>query len=162
TWMTAAIGLGSAQLQQGRIEEASQTLEPLQTARDVPPAYWILISQVRLAKQLKLPEADRNWAEIEKALAKAGAKSVEASIVRAGMLVGKGDYATAKTILDKVLTALPPDEKQNAKLALQCAEAVVVQPARDYRDAIWLSRFHQAAGDNAKAETLLQSALEQA
>jgi tetratricopeptide (TPR) repeat protein len=42
------------------------------------------------------------------------------------------------------------------------AEAMVTLPPRDYRDAIWLSRFYQAAGDNARAEAMLRFGIDQA
>src|ERR1019366_1843762 len=70
-WMTANVGLSQALFANGRIEEASQTLEPLQSAKDLPAEYWILLSRARLYQQMRLPEAERRWNTVEEALAKA-------------------------------------------------------------------------------------------
>jgi tetratricopeptide (TPR) repeat protein len=53
-------------------------------------------------------------------------------------------------------------EKQYAKLALKRAEQAVALPPRDYRDALWLARIYQAAGENVKAGALLRDSLDQA
>ncbi len=50
-------------------------------------------------------------------------------------------------------------DKQSAKVALRRAESGVTMPIRDYRDALWLSAICQAAGESARAEELLTSAL---
>jgi tetratricopeptide (TPR) repeat protein len=159
-WLPGNLGLGAAYLRQGRIDEARQTLEPLRTAKDLPNAYWTLLAQERLTWQMKQPASERRWTEVEEALKKADARSVEASVTRAGMYVGRGDTTSAKAVLDQLQAS--GLDKQAAKLALPWAEAAVVQPPRDHRDAVWLARFYQAAEDNVKAEALLRSALEQA
>ncbi|MSU78974.1 MAG: hypothetical protein EXS16_12875 [Gemmataceae bacterium] len=50
-------------------------------------------------------------------------------------------------------------DKQSTKVALRRAESAVTMPIRDYRDALWLSAICQAAGESARAEELLTSAL---
>ena len=164
TWMTANVGLGAALLNTGRIEEANQTLEPLRTAKDLPTGYWILLSRARIYRQVRLPEADRSWNEVEEALAKADAKGVETPIVRAEMLAARRDFAGAKVILEKARTEHRGDPllKEYAQLTLKRAEQAVGLPPRDYRDALWLARLYQAAGENAKAEVMFRVGLDQA
>jgi tetratricopeptide (TPR) repeat protein len=50
-WLPANLGLGSAYFRQGRIEEASQTLEPLRTMKNLPEDYWLLLREVRRAQR---------------------------------------------------------------------------------------------------------------
>jgi cellulose synthase operon protein C len=50
-WMTANLGLATALLNNGRFEEASQTLEALRKVRDLPPEYWILQCRVELYRE---------------------------------------------------------------------------------------------------------------
>jgi len=52
-WMTANLGLATAFLTNGRIEEASQVLEPLRTAKDLPAEYWILQRRVQFHRELR-------------------------------------------------------------------------------------------------------------
>jgi hypothetical protein len=87
------------------------------------------------------------------------------------------EYSKAETELAKYEQKLPltPDlarlgaevavgmrDRQFAKLAVKRAEIAVTLPTRDYRDALWLARIYQAAGENAKAEALLRESLDQA
>jgi tetratricopeptide (TPR) repeat protein len=53
-------------------------------------------------------------------------------------------------------------DERYAKVAAARAELAVTKPIRDYRDALWLARIYQAAGENAKAESLFEDTLEQA
>ena len=92
TWTVALVGLGAALLGNGRVEEASQTLEPLHVSKDLPAGYWGLLARSRISRQLRLPEAQRHWDDVEDALnaaGKAAPKSIEVSAVRAEMLVAQ-------------------------------------------------------------------------
>ncbi|MBI1831499.1 MAG: tetratricopeptide repeat protein, partial [Planctomycetes bacterium] len=92
-----------------------------------------------------------------------------------GLLVQRGGYAKAETELAKYEQrwALTPEvarfgaeialglrDKRYANLAVKRAELTL--PARDYRDALWLARIYDAAGETAKAEALLRRSLEEA
>ena len=120
TWIIANVELGAALLNNGRIEEASQALEPLRTAKGLPAGYWILLSRCRLYRQLRLPEAERRWDELEESLGqavKAEPKSVVAATVRAEILAACRDFAGAKAVLEKTRAEHPGDN------TVWCAQA---------------------------------------
>src|ERR1019366_7830183 len=88
-----------------------------------------------------------------------------------GLLLQRREFGKAETELAKyeekwALTndlahlgaeiALGMRDKQYAKLAVKRAEQAVTLPTRDYRDALWLARVYQAAGEVSKAEALLR------
>jgi tetratricopeptide (TPR) repeat protein len=141
TWITANVGLGLALLNNGRLEEGSQTLEPLRTMKDLPAGYWILLSRTRLYQQMRLPEAERRWNAIEETLAKADPKSVEALSVRAEMLAARRDFAGAKTMLEKSKAEHPAD------VTLWCALADLAARQHRFDDAEKI--LEQAAADKA-------------
>ena len=160
TWLTANIELGAALLNNGRMEEASQTLEPLKTVKDLPASYWTLLSRARLQGQLRLPEAERRWAEVEEALDRADQAEPlggDPSAIRAEMLAARRDYDGAKSMLEKAVVRDP----QYARLFLKQASQAGAQP-RDYRDVLWLARIADAAGEHAEAEKLLRKCLDDA
>ena len=112
TWMTACVGLGAALLDNGRVEEAIQALEPLHTAKDLPAGYWILLSRARLYRQLRVPTTERRLDDVEEALTEAARvepKSVEIATMRAEMLAARGDFAGARAELEKTRTERPDD-----------------------------------------------------
>ena len=120
TWLVASVGLGAALLDNGLIEEASQTLEPLLKSSDVPAGYWVLLTRSRLARQMRLPQEQRRWDEVEAALTKAGEtepKSADVSAVRAELLAAQRSFDEAKAALEKALAEHPDD------IAVWCALA---------------------------------------
>ncbi len=120
TWMVANVGLGGALLGVGRIDESRQTLEPLRTATDLPAGYWILLSRVRLARQMRLPEAERRWDEVEAALTEADKlepNRLAAAMARADLLAARRDFAGAKTTLEKARAEQPDDSAVWSALA---------------------------------------------
>src|SRR5262249_14328597 len=58
--------------------------------------------------------------------------------------------------------ALAMREPHFAKLALKRARQAVGDQPRDYRDALWLARFCDAAGEHADADKLLLKCLDEA
>ncbi|MBI2804433.1 MAG: tetratricopeptide repeat protein [Planctomycetes bacterium] len=100
-WAPAGIGLGEALLSAGRVEDASQTLEPLQVARDLPNGYWSVLARCRLNQQMRLPAAKRAWEPVEAALQRTDATSVAAILVRADYLSARGDFKAAEALLGK-------------------------------------------------------------
>ena len=107
TWMTANIGLAEALLSHGRLDYASQLLEPLVSAKDLPAGYWILISRCRLHVQMRLPEAERRWDRIDEALtraAQAEPNGIAAAMARAEMLAARKNYGEAQVVLNKLRT----------------------------------------------------------
>ncbi len=56
--------------------------------------------------------------------------------------------------------ALGSRDKLSAKTALRRAELAVATPIRDYREALWLASICLAAGESARAESMLTTALD--
>ena len=54
-WLVANLGLATAYLDNGRVEEASQTLEPLRTVEGLPAEYWTLQRRLQLYRNLRGP-----------------------------------------------------------------------------------------------------------
>lgn len=132
TWLAASVGLGAALLSVGRVEEASELLEPLRSASNVPPSYWVLLSRCRLAREMRLPEAERHFKEVEEALtvaAKESPKSAEVAIARANLLAAQGEFAAAKSLLESTRTEHPDD------LAVWCARAELAARQERFADA---------------------------
>jgi tetratricopeptide (TPR) repeat protein len=148
TWMTANVGMGAALLNIGRVEEASQTLEPLRTSRDLPRGFWILLSRTRLAQQLRRPEAERRWTDMEAALAeaeKAEPKSVAVPIARGELLAARRDFVGAKLLLEKTQEEYPDD------LAVWCARADL---------SAWQGRHDEAEQTLEQAQSVIGDRLE--
>jgi Tfp pilus assembly protein PilF len=93
------------------------------------------------------------------------------------LLVARRDYGAAEAEILKFerLAPLPKElarvgaevamglrDERYAKVAAARAELALTKPIRDYRDALWLARIYQAAGENAKAESLLKDTIEEA
>lgn len=110
TWAVAGIGLGAALLTTGRIDEALQTLEPMQTASELPASYWSLLARARLYRQQRLPVQQRRWDEVEDALTKAAAAApgnTETPIARAELLAARGAIGDATKVLEKARAEHP-------------------------------------------------------
>ena len=117
SWTVANVGLAAALLNNGRLEEAGQALEPLRATKDLPAEYWLLLSRALIYRQLRLPESERRWDAVEEALGKSDPKSVETSTVRAEMLTARGDFAAAKAVLEKARIDHPADVSLTCALA---------------------------------------------
>jgi tetratricopeptide (TPR) repeat protein len=118
TWMAANLELGAALLNYGKVDEASQALEPLKTARDLPVGYWMLVSRTRLAQELRLPEAERRWEDVDEAIAqagKAGPRSVEVEVLAGTIREMQGKRQEAIAIYTR---ALELNDSQGRALAL--------------------------------------------
>ena len=116
-WTVANVGLAAALLNNGRLEEAGQALEPLRAAKDLPTEYWLLLSRALIYRQMRLPEAERRWDAVEEALGKADPKSVETAAVRAEMRMAHGDFVAAKAVLEKARLDHPADVSLTCALA---------------------------------------------
>jgi tetratricopeptide (TPR) repeat protein len=148
-WMTANLGLAETLWQQGRVEEASQVLEPLATRKDVSAAYWFLLTHCRLGMQMRLPESERRFDAVEQAFAHAGKlepKAAALPLVRGELMVAQKNYAGAQQVLDQARAAHPDSAdlwcarahlavlQQNDDEAERILEQALQQPA--LRDAI--------------------------
>mgnify|MGYP002784730987 CR=1 FL=1 len=143
TWIIVSLGLGEACLNNDRVDEASQALEPLQNA-DVPPSYWLLLGRVRLRLQMALPTTDRDWSGVEAALDTAQSKKASSpllAILRAELLIARRDFAAAEAILTKAQAEHADD------LGLWCArvDLAVLRGRIDEADQMLrdaATRFH--------------------
>lgn len=132
TWVTANVGLAEALLGNGRIEEASQVLEPLESAKHLPLGYWVLLSRCRLYVQMRSPESDRRWDSIEAALKRAAQddpQGIAPQLMRAELLTARKDYAKAQGVLNEARAAQPD------KVAVWCALAELAVLQKNFDEA---------------------------
>jgi predicted Zn-dependent protease len=110
TWTLARFGLGAALVSSGRLDEALAELRLVQTAADAPPELWSVLARALLWKNLRLPEKQRNWAEVDDAIDQVAAKTpgaAEPSWLRAEVLAAQGEYGAARDLLEKTQAAHP-------------------------------------------------------
>jgi tetratricopeptide (TPR) repeat protein len=104
-WVMANVGLGAALLDNGRLEEASQILEPLRKSKEAPAGVRTLLARCRLYGQARLPETKRQWDNVEEALAEAAQAEptgIDVPLLRAELLTLKRDFDGANAVLEKV------------------------------------------------------------
>lgn len=135
TWMLANVELGATLLNHRQLAEACQALEPLRTAKDLPPGYWILLSRARLYAEMRLPAAQRHWEGVEEAIdqaAKATSKIAEILVLRAELAAAVRDFAGVRDYRDALLLArlyqLAGDPASADKLFRQALEKAPATP----------------------------------
>ncbi len=104
TWPPASIGLASALLSRGRADEACRTLELVRSAKNLPASYWTLLARGQIARQMRLPEGERNFDAVEEGLEnaeKSGPPTVDLTLAHAELLAARGDVAGAQALLEK-------------------------------------------------------------
>jgi tetratricopeptide (TPR) repeat protein len=129
TWMMANVELGAALLNNHRLGEAIQALEPLHTAKDLPAGYWILYSRARLLAQMRVPAAERRWERVEELIGqaiKAEPKNTETLVLRAELATARADFAGVRDYRDALSLArfyqLAGDPASADKLLRQAVE----------------------------------------
>jgi len=109
-WVPARAGLAAALASAGQIDEALREQRQIAARPGAGARERIRLTQWLLAKNLRLPEAQRDWAEAEKALDEAAEATPEAAepvIVRAEMLVAQGRADAAAEVLRKARDKTP-------------------------------------------------------
>lgn len=100
-WATARLGLGAVLLDAGRPDEAAAELDAVAGTGTPPPEYWTLLARARLARTLRQPVEQRQWSEVEDALARAPARdAIEVALLEAEMRAARADLAGARAVLE--------------------------------------------------------------
>lgn len=157
-WVTANLGLGEAYLNNGRIDDAAVALEPLRNAKDLPAGYWILLSRARLYRQMRLPEAERNWSDVDSAINRAAEEKdagLAVTFVRAELLAARKDYAAAEKLLARARLEHPGD----ATIWCALADLAARQDRLDDADKILADAVQHDALKNAVELRLAQCRL---
>ena len=125
TSLAARVGAASALIAAGKPDEALQEFEIVATAipRERLPAIpqvWNPLLQLRVASQMKRPSADRDWSMIDDLLdmlqESADISDAQIAMLRADVLVRKGEAATAEQLLSAAAEANPKEPQLVAAL----------------------------------------------
>jgi tetratricopeptide (TPR) repeat protein len=124
--LAARVGAASALIAAGKPDDALQEFEVVATAipRDrLPtiPQVWNPLLQLRVAAQLKRPAADRDWSAIDALLdvlqESADISDTQIALLRADVLMRKGEAAAALELLETAAEANPQEPQLLAALA---------------------------------------------
>jgi tetratricopeptide (TPR) repeat protein len=106
----ARLGLGSALLAVGRMNEAIGEYWRLVKLPDVPEDGWTALAQALLLRNLKLPPEQQDWREVEDALEQAARRNPDAVpviLLRANPLAARSRLDQARDLLEKARTKQP-------------------------------------------------------
>ncbi|MFM8435197.1 MAG: tetratricopeptide repeat protein [Planctomycetia bacterium] len=126
TSLAARVGAASALIAAGKPDEALQEFETVAAA--IPrdrlasiPQVWNPLLQLRVAAQAKRPAADRDWATIDALLdtlqESADITDTQIALLRADVLVRKGEATAATELLETAVEANPQEPQLLAALA---------------------------------------------
>ncbi len=129
---SARLGVVSGLLQQGRVEAALIECRQLIKLPRVPVLSWILYTRLLMAENYRRLPAQRQWEAIDEALRHAEAatpKSDELVVLRAEVLLARGDAAGARKVLEE-------GKNHNPRKAIyRTALAQLAQHERRWSDA---------------------------
>jgi predicted Zn-dependent protease len=172
----ARVGLGAALLEAGKVEEALAELQQVADAAAPPAEVWPLLARVLLVHNLLLPESERAWAALDRALERAGQDTPDAPQIltlRAEALAARGRPEQALASLAGAEAARPKEILVRAALAdlacrqgkLDVARAALERARRELGDSLELrlARLRLAlALDPVEARTALKEVGEEA
>ncbi len=145
----ARLGLGASLLAAGNVEDAVRELRAVADG-DAPPAQvWPVLARALLARNLRLPEGDRDWDALEQALGRAekGAPDdPEVAILRAEVLSARAAPERARALLEVARAARPNEIRFRTALAdlarregkIEQAREILDQARRDLGDSLGL------------------------
>ena len=139
TSLAARLGAASALLAAGKLEDATEEFELV--ARAIPkdrlpaiPQLWSPLLQLRVAAQMERPVADRDWSSVDELLEllqqSPGISSTQMALLRADILVRKGEAEAAADLLDDATKADPNEPQLWAGLAALDLQRAGVTQAR--------------------------------
>lgn len=143
TSLAARVGAASALIAAGKPDEALQEFETVAAA--IPrdrlasiPQVWNPLLQLRVAAQAKRPAADRDWATIDALLdtlqESADITDTQIALLRADVLVRKGEATAATELLETAVEANPQEPQLLAALATLALRENDVERARAILD----------------------------
>ena len=100
--MPALVGLAENKAKTGQIDEALEDYRLILKLRNAPPSASLRFARLLYKKNMDLPEPERNWEQVERALdhaARTNPETSEVAILRAKVLVAQDSVARAVTLL---------------------------------------------------------------
>jgi tetratricopeptide (TPR) repeat protein len=136
----ARAGMGSALLALGRFDEAYEFLKQAtkesttkQGNQEVPAEAWTDLTRCLLLRNLRRPEKERNWVEVNLAFEQAAhhqPRSVETVILQAEIAAAEKNFDPARKLLEAAQLDFPKS------VALECALADLLLRQRDFAGAL--------------------------
>ncbi len=129
----ARLGLGATLLAAGAAAEAVTELRAA-AARGAPPEVWPLLGRALLLRNLRTPARQRDWKEVETALAraeKASPGSPQVVLLRADLAAASGESDRAAALLEEASAARPGEPAYWIALADLAARQGRTDRARD-------------------------------
>jgi tetratricopeptide (TPR) repeat protein len=165
----ARLGLVSALLQQGRAERALEECRALVGLTRPPVAGWLILTRLLVLENFRRPAPQRQWQPVEDALRRAAAAAPDSDdvvIVRAQVLLARGDAGAARKVLEEARTQRPRKAVYRTALAELAqhegrwadAEAILREAVAELGDGVEL-RLAQARLRAARAGAGLREAL---
>jgi cellulose synthase operon protein C len=162
--VTASLGMASALVAMGRNGEALDTYGKL--VHSVPGVRLEMV-RLLLLETLRLPSSQRQWQEIDRLLEQAALVKPELEdlpLLRADVLVGKGDDSSARAVLVAGREKNPGQVRLRVALALledrlgkaEAARAVLDEAGRKFGDVVelrlaWVRHWARQEGSESKA-----------
>jgi tetratricopeptide (TPR) repeat protein len=106
----AHLGLATALLAAGKSDEAVSTYRHLSRIPRPPEAVWVLLGRALFQRNLARPPAQREWGEIDQALARADeheSQAAAAAVLRTDVLLARGRPDEALRALDEARERRP-------------------------------------------------------
>lgn len=159
----------------GRIEEALGECQRMMADAAAPPAGWLLLAQLMVSQNLRLPLDQQQWKEIDSVLdraAQAAADSVEVTFLKAETLLARQDRQAAHQTLERARAKQPHQEGlwlASVDLALrdgkpELAKRILQDAEKKLGDGAGLRlirlRVLLGSGDATKALTVLETGLD--
>jgi tetratricopeptide (TPR) repeat protein len=97
----------------GRVEEALDECQRMMAGATPPPAGWLLLAQILISQNLRLPAQQQQWTEIDRVLdraAEAVADSSEVALLKAETLLARQDSQNAHQTLERARAKQPHEE----------------------------------------------------
>jgi predicted Zn-dependent protease len=155
TLARARLALATALLDAGQVEAAVAECQRLLALPDAPPASQLLAARAWLIYTWRLPEAQRDWFEVERLLEEAARVSpdpVKTALVRAEYLAARGRLAEVAGLLDRTRGQFP--ERVEVWLAL--ADLALVQSGPEgAADVLEQARADRRVGDRPELRLAL-------
>jgi tetratricopeptide (TPR) repeat protein len=169
TSLAARVGAASAMIAAGKPDEALQEFEivaaaiPRERVASIPQV-WNPLLQLRVAAQMKRPAADRDWARIDDLLdmlqESADISDTQIAMLRADVLVRKGEVDAAEELLTTAADANPREPQLVAALAtlalrdddLDKARAAIARAPKEVADTMSLLLMESQLAARAPAD----------
>ncbi len=103
-WVPARLGLASSLAALGKVDQA---IEEYQRLKSQIAEVRLPLAQLLVLRNLQLPEAQRRWDDVDALLAQTAPDDLEPMVLRAEILVDKGDFDGAQALLKKAAKQHP-------------------------------------------------------